>query len=126
MTALDYDSPLEPYEVRVKCVELGRPAAAVCEADLRVAQSYHHLTMQLKMQEEERRRKEKEEEERQERERQERRAAGRRRERAEYLQYSRATLRELAARDTKDSPPLRSVFWVWSRHSLIKIRLLIG
>ena len=107
------DTRRDPYDLRVKCVELGRSAGAVMERDLMVAQSYNQDIQEMKRVEEERLRKLREKEERERREKEERWEAGRRKERAEYLQYCRANLRELVGRDPvrsgKVTPSVRSL-----------------
>ena len=100
ITALDYASPFESYELRVKCVELGRPAREVMENDLRVAESYHHTVMQLTRARQEELKLAREETERRRREMEERWAAGRRREREEYYHHCHSSLRQLVSRDT--------------------------
>ena len=103
LTALDYESPFESYELRVKCVELGRPAREVMENDLKVAESYHNTVIQLTRARQEEVRLAREETEQRRREMEERWAAGRRREREEYHQHCHSSLRQLVARDTKSS-----------------------
>ena len=100
---MDYESPFESYELRVKCVELGRPAREVMESDLRVAESYHHTVIQLTRARQEELRLAREETERRRREMEESWAAGRRREREEYRYHCYSNLRQLVARDTNSS-----------------------
>ena len=54
VTVLDFDSPEQPYELRLKCVELGRSASAVIENDLKVAEAYQEEIEQLRKVREER------------------------------------------------------------------------
>ena len=103
LTALDYEDPFSSYELRVKCVELGRPAREVLETDLKLAESYHHTVMELTRARQEELRLAREQTDRRRREMEERWAAGRRRERQEYHQHCYSTLRQLVARDSSSS-----------------------
>ena len=107
LTALDYESPFESYELRVKCVELGRPAEEVMENDLKVAESYHHAIMEIKRAREEELRLAREKSEKARRAMEERWVEGRRREREEYHRWCDSSLRQLVARDTRDTNRVR-------------------
>ena len=108
LTALDYESPFDSYELRVKCVELGRPAEEVMESDLRLAESYHHAIMEIKRAREEELRLAREKTEKARREMEERWVAGRRREREEYHRWCDSSLRQLVDRDsTRDTNNVR-------------------
>ena len=115
VTALDYDSPKDPYELRLQCVELGRPASVVYESDLRLAQSYQESLEELRRAQEDRTRRLRELKEQEERDREERWEEGRRREREQYQQYSTAHMRDLLARDTNNKARVRyrGILLIW-------------
>ena len=106
VTALDFHSPEQPYELRLKCVELGRSASAVIENDLKVAEAYQEEIEQLRRVREERDRRLRERQERVEKARMVVWAAGLRREREQYSQYAWASLWNLLARD-RHTPRVR-------------------